>query len=1217
MDGRVVRALQIANGPHHYPRFRSQRWQFNANGPRYPLFQVVNNAVTMTPQGRIDMDTLLSDAIQIVVNDGARLDDIAHIYINANGLDQPFAFNPAGQFAVTYRQLLNRGPEYIGILNSLELAIQSGRRVVIDPNFLITMYAYSLPAGGTRLRVFYANDLIDKSRCVVRIKNKDNTCFLRCVFLSIERETSYDSFRKLYKSERSMTQLLELFSERTGWDLSKKVSLMDMNHLSDLLRVVVHIFDVSNGNEARFIYHSENHFNTHVYLLYNDDHFNLITNVQGLLRTFSRTTTTMFCTDCCSQWDSRTPHRCERDQMEAVLCKKRFKVGSMELPHFPYIGENREDIKFVIPTDPKQAETRRLLYLDFETYVQGYHRTTKFHEPRPSMLDLPARCLEPYVPYEFVERNLDGEKFSFEQIVNWCEIQTESGEVFTFSTLDEVMEWLALPMNNRSIVIAHCGGSFDFQFIFERFLRSDILKIKGVEPPLLRGNKIVKGYILNDIQLLDSYSFVTCALEKFPSIFGLGELKKGFFPHTFNRPEFWGYVGPIPSIEYYQSHLFRPSKREEFLEWHAQRVQEKYIFNFRKDMTDYCHSDVTLLREGMTKFRQLFMGLETLEGRSIGVDPFNYITIAGVAFDGVYRTYFLPENTIQIVPRPTKDSVVAVRERWLEVEESKVMDPLSRLTAMNERWKFGGVEVDAVDLHRTTAYVFHSCFYEGCTRCYNAYSKSPHRFTTYKKPDGKTVEREIRFGEIYAHTMKDMESIRSTGVTLIEEWECVFNRKVESALKDHHEEMRPLVPRDAYFGGRVNAVKLYYRATGDERIHYVDVTSMYPSVMSLDKYFYPIGQPTVLKKSMEDVFIPLDQLFGLMKCRVLPPSDLYHPLLPRRFESGKVLFDLEPVIGTWTHIELQRAVENGYVILDVYEQHHFPNTSNKLFKDYNETFFAIKRQAKLDGNKGLESIAKMCINAPTGKWGFNPSKQKRTELITDSDQFFRYLTGDYEAVTLNILNQDFVLAAIQDSDHMTEHHKSNVYISAFITAYARVMLIDDVFLPLGDKVLYYDTDSAIYVSPQGDHLLPVNKEGSLGTWASELPDDDYFVEFCSSGPKTYSCRSFSGDRNVNKSKGFHLHWENSTIFHMESMKEAVEKKALNQPFEKLKLHVNETMMKREAFHINVINNPGKTLNMTYDKRYICLPEYDEFGILKCIDTLPWGHMYIPEENNDL
>ena len=47
--------------------------------------------------------------------------------------------------------------------------------------------------------------------------------------------------------------------------------------------------------------------------------------------------------------------------------------------------------------------------------------------------------------------------------------------------------------------------------------------------------------------------------------------------------------------------------------------------------------------------------------------------------------------------------------------------------------------------------------------------------------------------------------------------------------------------------------------------------------------------------------------------------------------------------------------------MEVYEQHHFTEKSNTLFREYNETFFDIKRRAKEDGNKGLEAIAKMCI----------------------------------------------------------------------------------------------------------------------------------------------------------------------------------------------------------------------------------------------------------------
>ena len=56
-------------------------------------------------------------------------------------------------------------------------------------------------------------------------------------------------------------------------------------------------------------------------------------------------------------------------------------------------------------------------------------------------------------------------------------------------------------------------------------------------------------------------------------------------------------------------------------------------------------------------------------------------------------------------------------------------------------------------------------------------------------------------------------------------------------------------------------------------IHYVDFTSLYHWVC---KYgLFTLGHPTVLYK--DD--IP-DRVQGLLKCKILPPSHLYHLLLP-------------------------------------------------------------------------------------------------------------------------------------------------------------------------------------------------------------------------------------------------------------------------------------------------------------------------------------------------
>ena len=58
---------------------------------------------------------------------------------------------------------------------------------------------------------------------------------------------------------------------------------------------------------------------------------------------------------------------------------------------------------------------------------------------------------------------------------------------------------------------------------------------------------------------------------------------------------------------------------------------------------------------------------------------------------------------------------------------------------------------------------------------------------------------------------------------------------------------------------------------------YIDVCSLYPFIC---KYgLFPLGHPTILSQENIDQD-NLQQYCGLIKCKVLPPTDLYHPVLP-------------------------------------------------------------------------------------------------------------------------------------------------------------------------------------------------------------------------------------------------------------------------------------------------------------------------------------------------
>ena len=61
----------------------------------------------------------------------------------------------------------------------------------------------------------------------------------------------------------------------------------------------------------------------------------------------------------------------------------------------------------------------------------------------------------------------------------------------------------------------------------------------------------------------------------------------------------------------------------------------------------------------------------------------------------------------------------------------------------------------------------------------------------------------------------------------------------------------------------------------------------------------------------------------MILCKITPLDDLYFPLLPEQAPSGKVLFHLQPMVGTWASFEVHFTVQNGFVIDEIFEQHHF------------------------------------------------------------------------------------------------------------------------------------------------------------------------------------------------------------------------------------------------------------------------------------------------------
>jgi hypothetical protein len=66
-------------------------------------------------------------------------------------------------------------------------------------------------------------------------------------------------------------------------------------------------------------------------------------------------------------------------------------------------------------------------------------------------------------------------------------------------------------------------------------------------------------------------------------------------------------------------------------------------------------------------------------------------------------------------------------------------------------------------------------------------------------------------------------------------------------------------------------------------------TSLYPFVLTDDSFVYPNGHPTYITKDFPETDEELYGITGLVKAEVLPPKDLYWPILWTRDDSTGTL----------------------------------------------------------------------------------------------------------------------------------------------------------------------------------------------------------------------------------------------------------------------------------------------------------------------------------------
>ncbi|XP_060855011.1 uncharacterized protein LOC132932654 [Metopolophium dirhodum] len=363
------------------------------------------------------------------------------------------------------------------------------------------------------------------------------------------------------------------------------------------------------------------------------------------------------------------------------------------------------------------------------------------------------------------------------------------------------------------------------------------------------------------------------------------------------------------------------------------RFKEALIKDLKlKELEAYCDSDVDILRRGCLELRNQFLDIAN-------IDPFCYTTIAGVCM-AIYKSKYLISDTIAVLDKEKNENYSKQSITWLQHFNNKNISH-----ALNGGEKIiAGAKVDGFDNKSKTVYQYNGCFWHGCTKCYKDRE-------TINNINHETME------DLYQKTIDRSTTIKNAGYNLVEQWECDWINSTTYKKMKKADIADPINPRDAFFGGRTNATKLRVKNT---KMRYIDVCSLYPTVNYYDHY--PVGHPEkIFKPKVYD-----KKWFGLIKCKILPPRNLYHPVLPVKIKmekSEKLLFPLcykcavdqkpscnhskneRQFTGTWTTDEVNKALEKGYIITKIYEVWHFKEKSTDLFKDYVDNFMKIKLES--------------------------------------------------------------------------------------------------------------------------------------------------------------------------------------------------------------------------------------------------------------------------------
>ena len=219
----------------------------------------------------------------------------------------------------------------------------------------------------------------------------------------------------------------------------------------------------------------------------------------------------------------------------------------------------------------------------------------------------------------------------------------------------------------------------------------------------------------------------------------------------------------------------------------------------------------------------------------------------------------------------------------------------------------------------------------------------------------------------------------------------------------------------------------------------------------------------------------------------------------------------------------------------------------------------------------------------------------KTKRVTEPKELYHYLDSDqYKPKEAVLVNDETVeIQYMEKEGFVEENDKVNIVIAAFTTAYARLKLYDLLDL-LQERVLYYDTDSVVYVHEPGKPDPP------LGDYLGDLTDElngGYITTFMSGGPKNYGYVTNTGEA-ILKIRGISLTYDAGKTINIGTMRDLVDSYVVDGARnEKVTINIPNKITRDKKEKQIVTKRTKKDYRVVYNKRVVN----------ENYDTVPYGY----------